>query len=178
MSKVYRNVTNPAVVFTPLSGYLKITSNDRRDYFRYKGKRINLDWLDPISYPIMLKDEDGKLIVIGYYNAGLLFERHPDGEMIRVWSEQEFQKPEIDFEKLLSRAEEMIQEALSKRYEIDDCGYGQDALQVCVIDTNNREYTPVDEFYFTQHRYETEEELMQRFNERITDFTEKWRNIK
>ena len=69
-------------------------ANGRRDVFifRHGGRVYALDQFLQLSAPIMFEDEDGKLTVIGGYDATeyyhpFLLEVHPNGESVRLWEE-------------------------------------------------------------------------------------------
>lgn len=79
--------------YRPVSRYIRIRfNNDTEAYFIYKGRREYINDWGNLSYPVMVEDTNGKLIVIGSYKplcnwGGLLLEIHPDCEYIRIWEE-------------------------------------------------------------------------------------------
>ena len=96
MKRYYFETNNkkPNYKYYPLSRYIKIRFNASGNaYIIYNGKRIYLDNIMRLSYPIMLEDTDGKIIVLsGYDNPGFcsrLFELDPNSEYMRIWSEKE-----------------------------------------------------------------------------------------
>lgn len=79
--------------YRPITRYLKVYF-DKDIYFRFRGRRVKFDDIPALSYPIMVDDTDGTLIVIGGYMPltnyhSFLVELHPDGESVRLWEEVE-----------------------------------------------------------------------------------------
>ena len=93
--KMYFENNNTRMCYTPWGRYQKIYYNGKGEpYFMRGGRREKFDDIPRLSYPVMVEDADGKLIVIGGYipisnTCSLLVEVHPDGEMVRLWREIE-----------------------------------------------------------------------------------------
>lgn len=92
--RMYPSVDSKERFYRPLSRYIRIRldSTGEEPYFIFNYRRIRINSLDYLTYPEMVYDNDGKIIVIGMYETlcnwgGRLFEIHPDGEYIRVWEE-------------------------------------------------------------------------------------------
>ena len=78
--------------YSPVGGYKRLYSTDRGFYFLFRGRRVYMDDVPSLTYPVMVEDADGKLLVIGGYMTmcntfGLLVELHPDCESVRLWTE-------------------------------------------------------------------------------------------
>ena len=92
--RVYKSFDSEDRGYRPISRYIRIRydSTGEEPYFIYNYRRIRLSSLDYLTYPEMVYDREGKIIVIGLYEnlcnwGGRLYEIHPDGEYIRVWEE-------------------------------------------------------------------------------------------
>ena len=91
--KIYKSKTPDMFDYRPISRYIKIRFNSETEpYFIYNGRREYIDSYDNLLYPVMLEDNDGKLIVIGLYKTvcnfgGVLLEIEPNCEYVRVWEE-------------------------------------------------------------------------------------------
>lgn len=78
--------------YSPVGGYKKLYWTNKGWYFLFRGRRVYGSDVPSLSYPVMVEDEAGKLIVIGGYMElsncfGLLVEIDPDCESARLWSE-------------------------------------------------------------------------------------------
>lgn len=92
--RVYKSVDSKDRGYRPISRYIRIRidSTGEEPYFIYNGRRIRINSLDYLTYPEMVYDRDGKVIVIGMYETlcnwgARLYEIDSDGEYIRVWEE-------------------------------------------------------------------------------------------
>ena len=61
-------------------------------FFNWNGRRVYLDTVLRLTYPIMYEDQDGKLGAIGGYIGisncyGILVEVTCDGEAVQLWEE-------------------------------------------------------------------------------------------
>ena len=92
--KTYKEKNNNKYVYSPISRYIKIMDSVRKGYYiRHYNRRIYLNDIASLHYPIMLEDTDGKTIVLSGYEplcntCCLLYEVHPDGEYMRIWQEK------------------------------------------------------------------------------------------
>ena len=110
MKKTY---TNGEYIYTPASRWIRVDykiiteKHSLFDYgtpddiyperksiccFRHNGKLYALEQFLRLTYPVMLDDDNGTIIIGGYdgtnYYKPLLIEIHPDGECIRLWNEE------------------------------------------------------------------------------------------
>lgn len=92
--RIYRSVDSMDRGYRPISRYIRIRldSTGEEPYFIFNNRRIRINSLEYLTWPEMVRDNDGKVIVIGMYETlcnwgARLFEIHPDGEYIRVWEE-------------------------------------------------------------------------------------------
>ena len=92
---IHREKNNARTGYTPFGRYKKVFFNGKGEpYFLFNGRREKFENIPRLTYPVMVEDTDGKLIVIGGYipvsnTVCLLVELHPDGEMVRLWREIE-----------------------------------------------------------------------------------------
>lgn len=79
--------------YSPVGGYKKLYWTDKGCYFLFRGRRVYMEDIPSLSYPVMVEDEEGKLIVIGGYMSicntfGLLVEVDAvSSEAVRLWTE-------------------------------------------------------------------------------------------
>ena len=91
----YYEKGNTRTGYKTIGRYKKIYFNGKGEpYFMRGGKREKFDNIPRLTYPVMLEDKEGKLIVITGYivlsnTCSLLVEIHPDGELVRLWREIE-----------------------------------------------------------------------------------------
>ena len=97
--RIYFEQNNKTRGYSPVGRYKKVYYNGAcgAPYFRWNGRRTYFDDIPRLAYPIMLENEDGKMIVLGGYitltnTCGVLVEIHPDGEYMRLWQEIEMDR--------------------------------------------------------------------------------------
>ena len=81
---------------------------------------------------------------------------------------------------LLEVAEERIRQYLPKDYEIDDVSWCNTGFRIPIFWVKTIETSiqgPVDSFSFFLDKDDTEAENMERFNRRLQEFCEGWRNV-
>ena len=82
--------------YKTISRYIKIryTRKTGKPYIIHYNRRIHIDDILRLDYPVYLEDKDGKLIILGGYIClcnvyGWLFEIDDNGEYIRIWEQLE-----------------------------------------------------------------------------------------
>ena len=93
--KMYFEKNNTRTGYSPIGRYKQVYFNaDTTAYFKWNGRRVKLDDIPALTYPVMLDDEYGKIIVLGGYitlsnTCGLLVEIDTDYQAVRLWQEIE-----------------------------------------------------------------------------------------
>lgn len=82
----------------------------------------------------------------------------------------------MDFGDLLDLAIERVKPYLPENIEIDDVGWGDGIFQICLFDVSRFPGRLVDRFRFFRNAGETEEELIQRFDEEVDSYAKGWRS--
>ncbi len=81
----------------------------------------------------------------------------------------------IDFGHLLDVAIDRIKPCLPEFHEIDDVSWGEDAFQLHVIDAEKFPGRTVDRFLFIRNPGESDDDVMERFNEAVAEYARSWR---
>lgn len=81
----------------------------------------------------------------------------------------------MDIDILLDNAISQIRQYLPDQYEIDDISWDETMFQICIFDVAKFPGRLADRFRFGMHPEETEEELITRFNDRLTEYCKSWR---
>lgn len=85
--------TNDGYIIRAIGRNKKIDFNFSGDpFFRWNGRRVKLDEVMRLSYPVFYEDENGKTGAIGGYIGisncyGVLVEITNDGEKVQLWDE-------------------------------------------------------------------------------------------
>lgn len=82
--------------YRPVSRYIKIRFTVKIDspYILFHGRRIKINDILSLTYPVILENKEGKLIILSGYMClcnvyGWLFEIDDNGEYMRIWEQLE-----------------------------------------------------------------------------------------
>ncbi len=81
----------------------------------------------------------------------------------------------ITTDKLLEIAIERIKPYLNEEYEMDDISSDNDAFCIHLYDVCCPGSGCAGRFYFCLRSWETEEEMIERFNEEVEEIIQEWR---